>query len=538
MAESTVNLKAFCGVDDTESFALAMDYLKDHPGTTLVVDPGTYTLTSELARETQRAVMAGEYGANPQRTMFNPKFPYTRGICFAGQKDTKLIAYGVTLMVDGFMEPVSVRDCENVTVCGLTIDHKRKPFSRGTVTELENITEDGSQKSGVIEFDEDCPIEVNTPRWLRTKYYDVELERELFCSFEGSEYVDERHIKGTFHNAAMVHNGVEYYTVHTYHSRPAVLIENAKNITLEDVTVHNQPGMGVVGNRSENVTLRRLSVIPAPGYHFSTNTDGTHFTSMKGLLRFENCFFDAQGDDFVNVHNYYHAIVKREGDTVCYMQEKTPDGTHAQSLDYPDVGDTLELTSRLSMALIDTYKVLACEPMADEWMCRVTLDHALPEDTENLVLSDVTRLPRLEVVGCYANCHHARSILIKTRNVLIEGNTFKDVHGSAIHVAPEAWWYEGVSPADVVIRGNRIIRCAERWTGDTAAGIMVFADSKVPDNCCIKNITIEDNIIEVPYTAHGIYVRNVNGLRIARNKIISQDKPIFVSVCENVSIEE
>ena len=85
MAESTVNLKAFCGVDDTESFALAMDYMKDHPGTTLVVDPGTYTLTSELARETQRAVMAGEYGANPQRTMFNPKFPYTRGICFAGQ---------------------------------------------------------------------------------------------------------------------------------------------------------------------------------------------------------------------------------------------------------------------------------------------------------------------------------------------------------------------------------------------------------------------------------------------------------------------
>lgn len=535
MAEK-VYLSSFKGDDTLKVIANAMEYLKLHPKTTLVIEPGTYIITSPLARETQRAVMAGEYGQNPQRTMFSPNFEYTRGMCFAGQRDTRVEAYGVTLLVDGFMEPISLRDCENVTLCGITVDHLRKPYSRGIIRDVKDVSEDGSVKSCTVEFDSDCPIEETSPRALRRKFYDAELERELVPDVEDSEYVDRHHIKYIFSSAAGLRDGVEFYTVHTYHSRPAVLIENAKNITLEDVTIHSQPGMGVVGNRSEDITLRRLSVVPSIGHHYSTNTDGTHFTSMKGLLRIEDCTFEYQGDDFVNVHNYYHAIVSREADNICCMQEKTPDGTHAQSLDYPDEGDTLELTNRLTMELIDTFRVVSCTPMADDWMCRVELDHALPECTDGLLLSDVTRLPRLEVVGCHALCHHARSILIKTRDVLIEGNTFRDVRGSAIHVAPEAHWYEGVSPANVVIRNNRIVRCAEYWQGDKSAGIMVYADSEKPNSRPIKNVTIEDNIIECPKTSHGISVRNVDGLRIARNKIISKNEPIVIETCENTDI--
>lgn len=532
-----IYFSSFKGKDTLEALSRAMEYLRLHSGSTLVIEPGTYILTSELARETQRTVMAGEYGSNPQRTMFSPSFEYTRGMCFSGQRDTRVEAYGVTFLVDGFMEPISVRDCENVTLCGITVDHVRKPYSRGIIRDVVPLNEDGSLKSGTVVFDPDCPNLPSSPRHLRTKYFDPATERELMISIDGGEYIDSHHVRYNFTSAEQLHDGVEFYTVHTYHSRPAILIENASGITLEDVTIHSQPGMGVVGNRSENVTLRRLSVVPSLGHHFSTNTDGTHFTSMSGLLRIEDCTFEYQGDDFVNVHNYYHEIVERHGDRVCCMQEKTPDGTHAQSLDYPDVGDCLELTSRQTMELIDTFRVVSCTPMPSEWMCRVELDHALPECTDGLVLSDVTRLPRLEVVGCHALCHHARSILVKTRDVLIEGNTFRDVRGSAVHVAPEAHWYEGVSPANVVIRQNRIIRCAESWQGDNSAGIMVYADSERPDSCPIKNITIEDNIIECPNTSHGILVKNVDGLRIARNKISSKNEPVTVSCCKNVNIE-
>ena len=148
--------------DHTPAFEDAMAYLRENPGSTLVVEPGTYTITSELARETQRAVMAGEYGPNPQKVMFTPKFVYSRGISFAGQSGTTVEAYGVTLMVDGFMEPVSIRDCENVTVRGFTIDHKRKPYSWGKVVSCGEIDENGNREC-VLELDEACPVYEKTP---------------------------------------------------------------------------------------------------------------------------------------------------------------------------------------------------------------------------------------------------------------------------------------------------------------------------------------------------------------------------------------
>lgn len=531
MNENTVYFSSFLTEDHTASFDAAMAYLREHPGTTLHVEPGTYTITRQLARETQRALMEGVLTYDPEPVIFSPDYPYAVGISFAGQRDTTVMAYGVTLLIDGIMEPVSVRDCENVTVCGFTIDHKRKPYSRAVISDVGELDEDGCRKAK-FEFDPDCPIGEMAPYKLRAVYFD----RDRYCSVK--TYVEERRIIDRYHWEVLlacakdVHDGMEYYTAHTEHFRPALLIENAKNITIRDFTIHNQPGMGVVGNRSENVSFDHLAVVPVAGHHLSTNTDATHFTSMKGYLRLENCVFESQGDDFINVHAYYHDIIERIADDECCMQEKTPDGTHAQSLDYPDVGDTLELTDMNTMRLIDTFRVVECSPERDDWMCRVKLDHALPECTDGLVLADVTRLPSLEVVNCTSRTHFARGIMLKTRNVRIENNSFYGIDASAIFVAPEAEWYEGVSPANVVIRRNRIVKCGE--LGEVKGAIVVLADTKNPDGQCISNVVIEDNIIDCPNSEYGIYVRNTDGVKIARNKIVCEGKAVEVTRCTNV----
>ncbi len=533
MERNTVYFREFLTDDHTESFARAMEYLRNHPYTTLVVEPGEYVITTPLAREAQRAVMAGEYGENPQRVMFNPNYEYSRGIDFYGQTGTVVEAYGVALTVDGFMEPISLRDCAEVELRGLAIDHKRKPYSRAVVIEAGETADDGTREC-VLEFDEECLINKGTPLKLRSLFFDPSSYENIYARINSYEYIDERHIKASVENASRIIPRVtEYYTVHSYHSRSAILIERASDIKLTNVTIHSQPGMGVVGNRSHNVTLSGLKVVPSLGHHMSTNTDATHFTSMTGLLRLENCTFEGQGDDFVNVHAYYHDIIERVSPCECYMQEKTPDGTHAQSLDYPDVGDCLELTDRQNMKLVDTFTVLECEPLPGEWKCRVVLDRPLPDNTDGLVLADVTRLPKLEVVGCHARTHFARSILIKTRDVLIEDNHFFDVQGSAVHVAPEAWWYEGVSPENITIRGNRIVKCCYRWEGKGA--ITVMADTADPTVKCMKNVVIEDNIIDCPTTDYGIFVRNVDGVTLRRNHVISRRDNVKIECCDNVS---
>ncbi len=405
--------------------------------------PGVYNITSELAKEAQRKVMMREYGENPQPVMFNPRYEYTRGLSINGLHDCVIDAYGALFLVDGFMEPVSITNCSNVEVRGFTVDHKRKPYSKATITDL-HLSESGTQWC-TLEFEE--PIFKETFLGLRALFYDPEAEKVLRGPYIAeTRFVDEYHASACI-LGGNVHNGIEVYIVHAYHSRPAILIEHSMNITLTDVTVNSQPGMGVVGNRCENITLTRLSVVPSRGHHMSTNTDATHFTSIKGKLKLKDCRFVGQGDDFVNVHAYYHAIVRRDAPNICYLQEKTPDGTHSQTLDYPDVGDLMELSSMDTLATLDTYKVIEVVPMPDEWMCKVVLDHDLPEITEGLAMADITRLPDVEITGCYAAEHFARSILIKTRSAIIEGNIFRDVFGTAIAISSEANWFEGVNPA-------------------------------------------------------------------------------------------
>lgn len=508
-------LSDFRGGTDIETFASAMHFLKEQSGCTLVIEPGTYTLSSELARKAQASVMSGAFGSNPQEVMLSRSYQYTKGIAVDGQHGTTINAYGATLSVDGFMEPVSITNCEDVEIRGLTIDHRRKPYSRGRVTKLS-----GGGTVCEITLDEDCPIEEGSPLGLRTVFFDEKNRCRVESRFEGAEFVDSHHMRVHVSHGEGLREGLLFYTVHTYHSRPAVLIENCKNITLTDITIHSQPGMGVVGNRSENIFLKRLFVVPSAGHHLSTNTDATHFTSVKGVIRFENCMFDGQGDDSANVHGYYQTIIKKEAPEKCVIEVKSPHGTHTQSLDYPDVGDKMELTDIHTLKVVDTYTVSECFPHPEENRTHITLDHDLPDNTDGLVLIDITRLPRLEITGCTASRHFARGILIKTREAVIENNCFDGIVMSGIEAAAEASWYEGACPANVVIRRNRILNCGN--------GIVVKADCENAIGQSIANITIEDNVIDCPDAEFGIYVRNVNGLRCARNQIRVKGVPLVI----------
>jgi hypothetical protein len=165
--------------------------------------------------------------------------------------------------------------------------------------------------------------------------------------------------------------------------------------------------------------------------------------------------------------------------------------------------------------------------MHKEWCCKITLDRPLPEDTSGMMLNDVTRLPKVEIVGCTIQNHVARSILIKTRDVLIERNFIQNAESAAIKISAEAHWYEGASPKNVVIRNNRILNCN--------GAIQVYSDCTNPKGQSIFNVTVEDNIVDcsaVPNTP--FFFRNVDGLKIRRNQICCNGAPVSISCCEHV----
>jgi len=283
--------------------------------------------------------------------------------------------------------------------------------------------------------------------------------------------------------------------------------------------------MGVVGHRSRDILLRGLQVVPSPGDAMSTNTDATHFASCAGLLRFEGCRFEGHGDDATNVHTYYHSIVRANGST-CTALVKAPTGTHSQKLDYFNPGDAVELTGMKNLAPVRTYQVLESKPDFTQMRCDYVLDGDLPVDFDRYFLADVTQLPRLEFVGCQVRNHRARSVLVKTRDALIENCSFEDVMGAAVSVAAEAWWHEGVAAENVAIRGNSIANCD--------GGIHIAIDAPKPDAPAHRNITIENNAIDCPAAKHAITAANVDGLAVRDNQIRSSEKDVLIENCVNV----
>jgi len=519
------------GKNDAVGLRAAVAFARTHPGMTLVFPPGIYDLRDEAAVKVQDDWMTGKLKGNPEKTLFLPYTPHVRGLDFSGARDLVIEADGAVLRCDGWMEPVSLVDCERVTLKGLAIDYKRKPFSEGVITEIR----DGSFDAV---FGPEFPLNEGIPL-QRMMVWDAEKNRVTGPAVyqPGHTLIAPQTLRingGTLGGRI----GDVVMIVHGFHARPAVFINESRDITLTDVTIHAQEGMGIVGNRIHNLLARRLRVVPAAGCHQSTNTDASHYTSCTGLLRYEDCEFQGQGDDAINVHNFYQDITRRLDDNRCEAKVSLW-YTHAGVLDHYDAGDAIELVARDTLKPERTYKVLAVTTYPKEWRQELTLDAPLPADTGKYHLTNATRFPRVEMARCVMHSHLARSVLMKTRHVLIEDCTFDQCTGTAVHVGAEGDWKESGPCDDLVIRHCRFIRNG-RGEGTVDGACAVAVQLKAPRRGVPGihgKILIEGNTIEGENAARGIYVTGADDVIVRNNRISGCKEPVKVEASNKVVLE-
>ncbi len=518
----TIYLSDYTGGDDRERIARALADAKTVHGTTLVIEPGVYNLTSERSREIRDEVIGGAYGADPERTMFRPDFSYDRGIDLDGHDGTVVDGTGARFMIDGFMEDISVRNCRGVTVRGFEIDNVRKPYTKATVTSTE---------AGVADCRLAFPIIKETPI-VRTAVYSHRLGRFIpeICDFESLESLDgdvcRIKLKG---DASAVAPRDEIYLCHTFHFRPSVLIENAKDVRIENVTVHSHAGMGMTAFHGENIALSGFRVVPSEGEHFSTNTDATHFTSCRGTLRLEGCEFEGQGDDGINVHTYYYTPVARDGRTLT-LKISSPTWTHTQKMDYPLAGDVFEMNDKRSLKVVERFNVVSSVHDDNERTCTVTLDRKTPENLEGYLFSAPGQTPSLEVVRCSFKNHFARGMTLKARKCYIDSCDMTDLFELPIKLAAEAYWQEGVGCEEMTVRNCRFVGCGRlkycvpRFE---CGGIEVFTDA--PEHEATNgSVVIENNYIECPDCDHGMMLRDVERAALSNNTVISRCEPVVI----------
>lgn len=523
------------GMDDDASpaFAVVLAACREQRVSHLRIEPGIYHIRNARAEALMQRVLNGELGHNPEPAMFHPNHrDYAIGVDASGLRDVRIEAEGAVLICHGFMEPLRLTGCRRVEVFGLTIDHHRQPFS---VAEIVETAKDHCDVRLLHGYD----LPGTTTAWIPGLVYDrtagrLRPDRQLSGA---NTRLDSRTWR--LHKSPDPKILGDLIAIrHTAHARPAILIEECDGVCLRDVTIHSQAGMGVVGHRSHDTTLTGLRVVPRPGAFISTNTDATHFSSCTGHLRYEGCCFSGHGDDAINVHTYYQNIAAVDGRR-CTLAVNAPTGTHSQSLDHPDAGAFLELVDRRTLATVGRRRVVQAWPDPVAWRVLVELDEPLPPETADLLVADVSRLSQLTVHHCRFADHMARSVLVKTRHVLIEGCLFERSGNVAIHVAPEAHWREGCGAADVVIRHNRMMHCGRgrKPYGDACAiAVGVRAeDAQAVD--IHQRIEIRGNLIIGDDAQHGINVANATGVSITDNHLAGCRNPIHVCHSRSVTVE-
>lgn len=512
------------GNDDSEAFTLALNECRNNPGSTLTIPPGEYIYRNKKAMEFEYNAISGKYGEDVQGYFFKPKGEYVIALDLDSFKDITIYAEDVTLVQEGWYEAVSITNATNVKIKGLKLTHKRPPFTMG---EIVNSTADYFE----MKIDADKYPYLTDEITGRVHYYDTERNRVYTGSrIDKKILLDRETIR--IYTKLNPKTGHLCILRHCAHNRAGILIKESSNIILEDITINSQPGMGIVGHRSKDIVMRNLKVVPAVGTVSSTNTDATHFTSCKGKILFDACEFEGQGDDCTNIHNYYWTVYKESKNDVRISLENVD--LHALSLDYPDLGDTLILVSKVNLEPKEYYIVKGVQTSIEDWKVVVTLDKEIEFDVNDFYMTNLTRRPSVEIINNIVKSHLARAYLIKTGNVHLHGNHIQNSSGTAIQLGAEAGWRESGPVENIVIENNRISGCGYDRGRQKGTAISVEVNGvKAPSSKLNKNIVIQNNIIDASGDV-AIYVSYTKGVNVTNNEITGSKNAVSIENSESV----
>ena len=299
--------------------------------------------------------------------------------------------------------------------------------------------------------------------------------------------------------------------------------------------------MGVIAQRSKDIELDSVNVIPSPGKNrmISITADATHFINCKGHIKMNACTFLNQKDDATNIHGWYAVARKRMSDRQLLLWSH-------YGMDFARKGMKMELVDHNTMMTYDTVEVASVYKYNDD-LSVVTFNEPVPECfSENDVLADISANPDVTITGCRFGNNRARGLLIGSRGkVLIENNYFH-VPGAAILFEGDGnFWYEQSGVRDVTIRGNVFENCL--YGSKSWGKAYIAVGSGIPDrknSRYHRGITIEGNTFNTfdprilnLYCADGVAYRG-NTVRINHDYEYGRSgAPFEISDCDNVNTE-
>lgn len=437
---------------------------------------------------------------------------------FEGLKGVTIVADGVDMICTETTRAITIQDCENLTIRGLTIDYDPLPYTQARIL---SISDDKSQLE--VEIIDGYPDAVQNTGSL-----------EIFDPATGR-------LRGrvTYFSTRCEPSGERRATLIKSRSQPEVATEQvgdiavikfshapggeiphaiaaakSRNLTFDNVTLHAANSFGFFENACDGsryiscrVDRRPPDSDPVPRAHprlRSLNADAYHSKNAEHGPVYDRCVAKFMGDDAIAINGDFHFVTRCEGEQLRVLSKHdhflkvgddvqifTYGGTRLEGCKVvsiePDGGRTEEETAFLSaLNMNDRLRTTA---MQNGYL--VTLDRAVTVAPGTLICSAQRIGNGFAIRDCELGFNRSRGILVKAGWGEITGNTIEASAMTAILVSPEYWWLEAGLSDDLLIANNTI----RDGGGIGIAIVAVSGNSSLAAPGAFRNITLRNNTI-------------------------------------------
>lgn len=406
--------------------------------------------------------------------------------------------------------PFAVQNSNNIQFSGFTIDYEYPLYIQGDIVNCGvNFIE--------LKIDKNIyPYYIKERRfYYKTPYFETD-EIGLFLEMDPIKKAPAAGVgdDGWLHNSVSTqlnedvvrferefhskHNvGNSIILVPTNRKWPGFFIEKSKNVSFNNITIHNTLTMAVVGQLSHNLSFDNFVLIPSNNRLISASADGLHFVNCTGDIIIKNSLFQNQKDDAVNCHGIYSEIFNIVDNSI-YVKYK-----HFQHyyIDIYEVGDVVDIIDQKTLQKTGECTIAKVEIINGE-VTKLTIKDLKGNIKINNAIELSNKMPNLYISNCKFLHNRARGMLITTnKHVEIKDNYFATAGTSILIEGDCNEWYESGPVKDINITNNIFDNC-----GYSPWGVAIIQSSP-----------------SVPKGSDIIYHKNI---RLVGNRFINCKKPI------------
>jgi len=238
-------------------------------------------------------------------------------------------------------------------------------------------------------------------------------------------------------------------------------INESNNVKLHDITINYAGGMGILGERSEDIFLDRINILANTENNLmvSTTADAAHFSSCKGKIVVKNCNFRHQLDDAINVHGAYVLVEDVLGPNKIGVRL----GHFQQAgFQFAEAGDNVGFINVPKSGEVEFKAIVKSFHMLNKDYYIITFNQNIANKlNKDYIIENLDWYPEVTITNNQFADNRARGLLLKSpKKTIVKNNYFSNMmQAIIISGGINTWWYESGGAQDLLIEGNNFGDC-------------------------------------------------------------------------------